>query len=122
MVLTSTLLAQIRSDVKDDLEAVLTYGAVGTDDTTEDPSDTALGGEVFRDAVDDVDKSVADAITVSLVVDTSEANGNDINEAGLFDDPSAGDMGMRATLNEITKTSDITLFLDTTIEIEVTEE
>ena len=122
MVLTTTLLTQIRSDVKDALEVLFTHGALGTDNTTPTAADTTLGAEVFRDAIDDFDKSAANKVVASLQVATTEANGNTIREAGWFDDPSAGDMWTRNTLNEITKTSDIQIYLDVEIEITVEED
>lgn len=121
MVLTSTLKTQIRSDIKDALEVLFTYGAIGTDNTTPTESDTALGTEVFRDAIDDFDKSAADKVVASLRVLPTEANGNDIKEGGWFNASSSGTMWTRNTLNTITKTSDIQIYFDVEITIEVTE-
>lgn len=85
MVLTTSLLTKIRSDVKDDLELLLLHGAIGTDDTTAVAGDTELGSEVFRDGIDDWDESAADKIVASLIVGTTEANGNSVAEAGWLD-------------------------------------
>lgn len=120
-VLTSLILAQIRSDIKNDLEVVFTHGAVGTDATTPTAGDTTLGTEVFRDAIDEFDKSAADKIVASLRILTTEANGNTVREFGWFNAAAAGSMWNHSTPNEIAKTSDINLYIDTTITIVVTE-
>lgn len=85
MVLTTSLLTQIRSDVKDDLEALFLHGAIGTDNTTPVVGNTFLGNEVFRDAIDSFSKAVADKVTASLNIGTTEANGSSIAEFGWFD-------------------------------------
>lgn len=122
MVLTTTLKNNVRSDIKDYLESVMTYGAVGDDNTTPTASDTTLTSEVFRDAIDDFDKtSSADSVTATLFIGPSEANGNTISEAGWFDASSGGNLQTHTILTAISKTDAIQLFLDTTITIEVTE-
>ena len=121
MVLTSTLLTEVRDDIKDQLETLFTHGAVGTASPTPAASDTALGGEVFRDSIDDFDKSVSNAVTASLRISTTEANGETLRENGWFNASSGGDMWTRNTFSAINKTSDVQLFLDTTITIAVTE-
>ena len=119
--LTTLLFNQIRSDVKDDLEALFLYGAVGTDNTTPTAADTTLGGEVFRSDVDEVDKSGASTAVFSLRIAASEANGNDLKETGWLDAASSGNLWLRSLVNTITKTSDIQVFLDSTITVVVTE-
>ena len=84
-MLTTALLDQIKADVKDDLEALFTNGAVGTDDTATAPSDTALGAEVFDDVIDEFDQSPSDKVIASFRILTTEANGNTIAECGWFD-------------------------------------
>ncbi len=121
MVITTSLIDQVVSDVKDDLEVVFLFGATGTDSTTPAAGDTVLGGEVFRDNIDEFDKSVSNAVTASLRILTSEANGNALAEGGWFNASSSGTMWTRNTLNAINKTSDIQVYLDTTITLTVEE-
>jgi len=121
MVLTGSLLDDIKDDIKSRLETLSTDIAVGTGDTTPTSSDTALETEVFRDSVDNIDTSVSNAVTVTLDLLTTEANGNTLTETGIFNDPSAGTMWTRNTFTSINKTSDINLFLDTTFTISVIE-
>lgn len=122
MVITNPLLTQIRSDIKTDLANVLLVGSIGTSSTTPTSGDTALGASVFVDTLDSFDTSAADAITSSLRVTSTEANGNAIAEHGLSDDLSGTTLWTRNTLTAINKTSDIELFFDTTITITVVEE
>lgn len=121
MALTSELLIKTRTDIKDDLEVIFLYGAAGTGNTTPTASDTALESEIFRDSIDSFDKSVADTVTASLRILTTEANGNTIREGGWLSSSSSGSLWIRDTLTAINKTSDINLFLDTSLEITVTD-
>ena len=123
MVLTTYYLNQIRTEVKDDIEALSLYCAIGTSSTTPTTADTSLGSEVFRDAIDEVDKSSAvDTIVLSLRVLTTEANGNTIQETGLFEVSAAGTAQSHDLLTSITKTNDIQLYIDHSMEITVTED
>lgn len=122
MVLTSNTLTEIRTRVKADIAALATHIAVGDDNTTPTPADTTLANEVFRDSVDEVDQSPADKVIVSLRVNTTEANGNDIKETGSFNAGAAGTMWSRDTLNSISKTDDINLFIDLSYTIVVEDD
>lgn len=84
MSITADTLTDIRSEVKDFLESIMLYGAAGDDNTAADPSDTEMGNETFRDSIDEVDKSVADKITLSLRILTTELNGTTVREGGWF--------------------------------------
>lgn len=122
MVLTTNLLNEIRDAVQTELKNnQLTHGAIGTDNTTPTAGDTALGSEVFIDAADEYDVTVANKLTASLRVLTTEANGNTIVEVGWFDAASGGDMKTHDLVNSIDKTSDIQLYIDSEITITVTE-
>lgn len=121
MTLTTSLLNDIRDDVQDRLDTILTHGAVGTDDTAPAASDTTLGAEVERNARSSVDKSTDNIIVASLEIASTEANGNTIQEAGWFNDATSGTMWLRTLVNDINKTSDVQLFLDTQITITVTD-
>lgn len=122
MVLTASLLSQVLEDIKDDIETNFTHGAVGNDGNTPTAADTSLGNEQFRDTIDELDDSVTNAVTASLRVLATENNGNAIRETGWFNAAAAGTMWTRDTITVINKTSDISVFLDLTITISVTQE
>lgn len=82
MTLTTSMLTQIRSDVKDDIEAIFGYSAIGESSTTPTAADTKLNLEVLRKAVTSWDESQADRVTASLQIGTTEANGNTVRETG----------------------------------------
>lgn len=84
MVLTNLMLSQILSDVKTGVSDLMDFMAVGNDTTTPAASDTVIGKEVFRDAPDEVDTSVANAVTSSLRIATTEANSNAIAVVGVI--------------------------------------
>lgn len=121
MVLTTSLVTQISSDIQTDLEALFTHGAVGSDTTIPTSGDTALGSEDFRDAIDSFDTSSSDKITASLRILTTENNGNSIAEFGWFNAAGAGTMWSRNTMTAIAKTSDIQVYLDTAIAITISQ-
>lgn len=80
-----------------------THIAVGTDNTAPLAVDTVLGTEVFRNFITrriPVDKK----ITFQLFLATGDANGNTLEEAGIFNRSAAGDMLSRVTYAPITKT------------------
>lgn len=121
MTLTTSLLNDIRDDIQDRLDAILTHGAVGTGSTAPTAADTTLETEVERNARVSVDKSTSNIIVASLEITSTEANGSTLTETGWFNAASTGTMWVRNLVNAINKTSDVQLFLDTQITITVTE-
>ena len=119
--LTSLLKTRERDAVADDMETAFTHGAIGTDSTTPTAGDTALGGEVLRDAIDSFSNPGTGIVTASLRVTATEANGNSIAEYGWLSAASVGSLWVRNAITPITKTSDIQVFLDSQIEITVEE-
>ena len=123
MVLTSELLDLTRSDVKDDLELRFLAGAIGTATPTGLASQTAVPSEAFRSDTDSFDKSVTDAITATLEIGASEANGITIRGFGWFQTAvaSSGTALVVDSVTSLNKTSDIIVSFDTSIKITVTE-
>ena len=119
MVLTNSLLTQTRDDIKTLMETLFVTGDVGDDNTTPTSSDTALGNSVFSDGIDEFDSSVTDAVTASFRILTTEANGETIKETGWLD--TSANLLTHNLVNDINKTSDISIFVDTTIQITVSE-
>ncbi len=124
MTLTNSILLGTRTDVKDYLESVMLAGAIGTATPSTSPAQTALPEEVFRDPIDSFDKSVSDAVTSTFQILTTEANGKTIRGVAVFTTSTPAPSGSAMVINSVTsinKTSDIQLFLDTTIQIVVAE-
>jgi hypothetical protein len=122
MVITNELLHDIRDETQDRINTTFTYGAVGDDNTAPTAGDTELASEVFRKARATSDTSVPGKIIVSLELTSAEANGNDLKEFGWLNASTLGTLWTRNILTSVTKTSDITLYLDTSITIKVEEE
>jgi len=85
MTLMTSLLSQIVSDVKDDIEALFLFGAIGVGTTAAVAGDTELEEEILRKGIANFDKSVGDAVTASLEILTIEANNNAVSELGWLD-------------------------------------
>ena len=90
--------------------AAPTHIAVGTDATAPTAGDTALGTEVFINVITRRIPS-ATQITFQLFITDTEANGNTLVEAGIFNSVNLGDMLSRVTYTGIAKTAAITVTL-----------
>ncbi len=124
MTLTNVFKDNTRDDIKNFIESKFLYGEVGTGTGTEDAADTSLEGSVFRDVIDEFDKTaVTDEITATFEIEPNEANGQTIGETGWFTTTVVGEMNTRNLVQPvIAKTSDIRIAFDTNITINVTEE
>jgi len=105
--------------VRDFLDAgtgnALSHFAVGTGTAAVTAADTDLDTEVFRDAFVGTATSNK-TLTISYFLTSGDANGNTLSEAGLFDDPTAGNMFARVLLSPpIVKTSSIAVTFTWTI-------
>lgn len=123
MVLTNEFITVNKDAMKDKVGSVFLNGAVGSSSTTPAVSDVRLVDEFFRDGVDITDKSVTDKITTTLIINTTEANGKNLREFGWFE-TSAGSSGtafVRDNMTVISKTSDVQLYLDTSINFTLIE-
>ncbi|KKL96579.1 hypothetical protein LCGC14_1843080 [marine sediment metagenome] len=121
MTVTSLLKTELRGVAAAEIVTEFTHGAIGTNNTTPTAGDTTLGTEVFRDTADAVDNPGTGIVTASLRVLSTEANGNSIAEYGWLDAASGGNLWTRNVITAINKTSDIQLYLDTQITIQVEE-
>lgn len=122
MTLTTLWLTELVAVCKAEMVTEFTHGAVGTDSTAPLASDTTLGTETFRDAVDEVDTSQATSGIASLRVMTSEANGDALVEVGFLDAVAAGNLWTRNTFTVINKTADLQCFFDVQCTFNVTED
>jgi len=87
------------------------YLALGTDSTSVSSADTSLGNEVYRTAVTDAVEN-GNTLTVATFFDSAEANGNDLEEVGLFTAADTGLMLNHAQITTLTKTASKTLTVD----------
>jgi len=106
MVVTQTALQEIAKWLVGDSATAPTHSAVGTDTTTPDDEDTTLGNELVRNA-NATATAGTDSATFSMILATTEANGNNLSEAGLFNAGTNGDMYVRFTHGDIVKTASV---------------
>jgi len=83
--------------------------AIGTGTTSPLATDTALEAEVLRKAISAKSKPSTGQVLFEIEVGTTEANGYDLTEVGLFNDSTAGTMVSRVVHPAISKTSDFSL-------------
>lgn len=85
----------------------ISHYALGDNGTTPTVGDTALLSEKFRKAIDSQSRS-GTLVTITGILLYSEGNGSGsqvYREAGLFNDPTTGQMYVRANFPDKTKTS-----------------
>jgi len=120
MVNTTAFLNTIKGEVRDAVIAEGTHLAVGTDNTAATVSDTTLGAEEERNARQEYTEGTSDVV-LSLFVASTEANGVDLAEVGVFDAGAAGNMMMRDIFTAISKTASIEVWIDVEQQIDVTQ-
>lgn len=119
MGVTSAIGNAVRTDQRNIVINNFTYGALGDDNTPKVSSDTTLGNEFFRDSRDFIDTNQPQSVTVTLVVEKSEANGNTARETGWLDASSGGNLYITFVISDIVKTSDVRIFIDSVIDFNV---
>lgn len=98
-----TGLDQIRDYLFGNTPVAITHGAVGTSNAAATGADVMLGAEVFRDVIAAKVKG-NQSLTVQFVLGSTHANGQTLQEAGLFNHPSAGVMYARVVTAPVNKT------------------
>jgi len=96
----------------------ISHYALGSDSTTPTAGDTALGTELFREAIDTTSRT-GTTVKITCILEYAEGNGGGsvvYREAGLFNDPTAGQMYLRANFPDKTKTSSVQWTLEFQIE------
>lgn len=89
-----------------------THVAVGTGTAAVAPTQLTLQTEVFRDRITGKAKDATNKATIQMFLRDVEANGNTLSEAGIFNNPSSGDMLSRVLLSPvIVKTAAVTATL-----------
>jgi hypothetical protein len=97
--------------------AGLSHFALGTGTAAVLAADTALDTEVFRDTFAGT-TTASKTLTISYFLNSGDANGNTLSEAGLFNDPTAGNMFARVLLSPpIVKTVSIAVTFTWTINL-----
>ena len=89
--------------------AAISYCALGDSGTEPTVGDTALGNELYREAIDSHSRT-GTTVKITVVIDYAEGNGTGsqvYREAGLFNAAAAGDMFVRANFPDKTKTSSV---------------
>jgi len=125
MTVTDNLKDSIAGLAQTGIDNNLTHGAAGTGTSAEDDADNTLDTEVIRKSrANFTETGISNGsgdTTVSLFINSTEANGNDLTEFGFFNDPSAGNMQSRDVIEPIDKNNGIELFFELSIGIEVTQ-
>jgi hypothetical protein len=107
----------IRDLLAGDVIDALTHFALGTDTTAPLIGNQALGTEVYRDSITQfVDESAT--LKVKYYLPASQANGNTIGEAGIFNSAAGASMFNHVLISPtIVKTSSIAVTFTWTISI-----
>lgn len=93
----------------------LSHMAVGTNNTAPASGNTALGAEVFRDVYTQVSLGTA-SLVIRYYLGPNDANGNTLQEAGLFNASSGGVLYARRLFSSpIVKTIDVAVTIEWTL-------
>lgn len=117
MSLTNNLLTSVRDETKTVLDGLFSHGAIGGGV----PTSTALGSETLRKTVDNDTTTFTDKFISNLEILSTEANSTTISEAGFFDSNTGGNMLASEDLNDFNKVSDINVFIEDEITINVSQ-
>ena len=120
-IATTNFTEDIVQDLKDKVIAECTYVAVGSDNSTPQPSDTTLGNEFIRKARQEYTELNASVI-VSGYLDSTEGNGNTATESGTFDASSGGNMKTKFLVEPLVKTDSKELWIDNETKFTVIQE
>lgn len=120
MVLTESLKSDVNEKTLERIKFLFSYGAIGSDDSVPSSGQTGLVSEVLRKKITDSSIS-GDTYTATLFIASTEANGEDLAEAGFFDKESNSTMWLREVFEKFLKTDDINLYLDAPITSSVVE-
>lgn len=118
-VITNNQINGIRSSVFTEFQTLITHIGTGDDDTAFDVSDTTLGNETYRE-VTFREAERGDLVLFTLFMDSTENNGNDIDEAGTFNQASGGTMYFRDITNNIAKDSTKNVFVEFALKLNFT--
>jgi len=84
MAINDNLHTEIKSNAQTFMSTIFLSAGVGEGNTAATAADIGLDEEFFRDLVDEVDVTVTDEITVTLIINATEGNNNTVREAGVF--------------------------------------
>lgn len=120
MTLTDDFIQQVEDTVQQQITDNWSYAAFGDDGSSEDAADNALGNELLRKAVLSTSET-GSVVTVSSRLAATELNGETLREHGIFDASSGGEMKVRDVFAEVNKTQDIEVYVDTSVDVQVSE-
>lgn len=106
----------VRDLINETTDTGVTHLAVGTGTTAVAAGDTTLGSEQVREVLTKRTAS-SGSVLWSYYLSSTQGNGNDLTEAGLFNASSGGTLFARVVHTAITKTSSIAVTYNWTINI-----
>ena len=120
MVVSETIITSVKTEALSSFDTV-THMGFGTSGTAATISDTTLGAEVIRKALEASSKDIgAGTYRFTGKLALGEGNGNTFQENGTFNASSGGTMFTRNTYTGVAKTSDVELSSIVEVKVEVT--
>ena len=109
----------LEADVKAYLIANVLYFGVGDSSTAPTTTDTALGNELLRQAIQEYDDSGTNSVVFSGFVGSGQLNGSDLKEYAFFKSATGTPMYSRDLNTTLGKIAAIEVWYDETMEFEV---
>jgi len=116
MVFTNVGIQELIYWLNGDTAVAPTHMAVGSGDTAATEDDTALETEEGRYAFD-TQTAGTDTVEYNMIVPTTLLNGDTLEEAGVFNASSSGDMFVRFTYSDVVKTNLVEVQYEVTLKI-----
>jgi hypothetical protein len=116
MVLTDTAVQKIVDFLRNNAGNPPSHIAIGTDNTSPNASDTSLIAEVTRKSIEETSNDTI-SVTFSVILLSTESNGNSLKEVGLINAATDGDLYSRFTHAAIDKTSSYEIEYTITIQV-----
>lgn len=116
MVFTTTGKEEIMKWMAGDSSTAPTHIATGVGTISANESDSSLGSEVGREAINSTSRD-GKKVTYTITLDSLQLNGNDLTEVGLLNASTNGDLFQRSVFAAISKTNAFEIQVDITVKM-----
>jgi len=120
MVLTDTFIDDMEAQIATTIADFFDFMAFGTDNTTPERADTALGTQIGSNPTEP-GTVIPDSVTIDGPIYSTDANSEDLVEIGFDDTALATDLKRRALINTISKRSHKRYLIESFNFIEITQ-
>ena len=119
--ITTGLVSDLRTQIKNKLISDMTHVGVGTGNSTPSASQTELDAQVLRKARIEF-TNLLNSVVISGYFNAADANSNTLLEGGTFSSSGGATLKSRFLINPLVKTDDKELWIDNEIKVRIVQE